>query len=88
MIDIIKGHFNEMFDREDELSEERLAICRACPLFLQHKIKGMICNPNLWLDKETNTTSEVYREGMKQGCGCRLAAKTRVADAHCPLEKW
>lgn len=89
MIDIIKGHFNELFDREKELSEGRLAICRECPLFnAHHPIKGMECNPKLWLDPLTEESSESYKEGMIRGCGCRLAAKTRVEEAHCPVGKW
>lgn len=89
MFDIIKGHFNELFGMEDELSEARLAICKNCPLFNpDHPIKGLECNPKLWLNPDTGEVSESYQEGMKNGCGCRLAAKTRVDDAKCPLGKW
>lgn len=89
MIDIIKGHFNELFGREDELSEERLAICRQCPLFNpNHPIKGMECNPALWISPETGEHSTSYLPGYVKGCGCRLAAKSRVEDAHCPAQKW
>lgn len=88
MLDIIKGHLNEMFNLEDELSKERLEICKNCPLFLEHNIKGWICNPSLWLNAETGESNESYKEGMVKGCGCRLKAKTRLVDAHCPCKKW
>jgi len=88
MINIIKGHLNELFDREGDMSKERMAICKQCPLFAQHKVKGLICNPQLWLDPKTNTAIDHYEDGYTKGCGCRLEAKTRVEEAHCPASKW
>jgi len=85
--DIIGGHFNELFNREEQLSNERLAICKVCPLY--HKsFLGWVCNPDLWLNPQTGDTSYTEKPGYFKGCNCRLHAKTRKPEAHCPSGKW
>jgi hypothetical protein len=88
MFDIVKGHFNELFDYEGELSKERMLVCKACPLLIMKPGIGPVCNSALYLNIATGDTSEAPKDGYKRGCGCRLNAKTRVADASCPLGKW
>ena len=44
--DIINGHVNEVLGRNESLSEQRLKICKTCPLYKEGPI-GAICNPNL-----------------------------------------
>lgn len=46
-----------------EVSESRLALCRACPELIQ-----------------LTTTCKK--------CGCFMTAKSKLAKAACPLEKW
>ncbi len=87
VLDILKGHINEVFDNEGELSKERLKICEMCPLYKKTAI-GYICDKYKWLNQETNEVLDYPQIGWENGCGCRLAAKTRVSDAHCPLNKW
>lgn len=87
MKQIVAGHFNELFNREDVLSQQRMNICKACPLYKVGPL-GPICNPELYLNPITNETNHVGGEGMKKGCACRLNAKTRLEDAHCPNNKW
>ena len=84
---IIKGHVYELFNNEEELSKARLDICSKCPLLKKGKY-GLVCNPNLFLDPETDETSAVSKEGYIRGCGCRLQAKSRLAEATCPANKW
>ena len=85
--EIIKGHLNEALESNKDLSEERLTICKDCPLF-KKKSYGMTCNANLYLNPETNETSFRPKPGFYKGCGCRLKAKTTLEDAHCPAYKW
>lgn len=84
---IIIGHINEVFSREEELSDQRLAICRECPLYKKTAL-GYVCDPNKYVNMKTGEVSDTKRTGFKGGCNCRLSAKTRLKDAKCPLEKW
>ena len=83
---IIKGHVNELLDINKDISQVRMDICRKCPLFLNEL--GGICNPKLYLNAETEDVSTVKMDGYVNGCGCRLAAKTRLSGSRCPNNKW
>lgn len=85
--DIIRGHWNELLKKEDILSEQRLSICKECPLYKMSSL-GWICNKDLYLNPDTDETSYDPAEGFYRGCNCRLEAKTRLPDAHCPAHKW
>ena len=85
--DITTGHYNELLNREEILSEKRMHICRKCPLILDPMF-GPMCNSKKYLNVDTGKTSYIPQEGFKKGCGCRLSAKTRVKDSKCPLGKW
>ena len=45
LIDIISGHVNEAINKNEDLSEKRLAICKECLLYKNDPEKGPICNP-------------------------------------------
>lgn len=83
---IIHGHWNELTGRNEDISQNRLKICYACPIY-SPKLGGM-CNNKLWLNVITGDVSTEPKEGYKRGCGCRLQSKTRLANAVCPLGKW
>lgn len=83
---IIKGHINEVLDLNKDISQGRVAICKRCPLYSDRL--GGTCNDRLWLNVETGDVSITKKEGYKNGCGCRLSAKTRLVNARCPLGKW
>lgn len=83
---IIKGHAKEALGLGTDMSEARLKICHRCPLF-SNALGGM-CNNRLWLNVETGDVSTIARPGYVNGCSCRLNAKTRLANAHCPANKW
>lgn len=83
---IIEGHWNEIVGKNEILSDERLRICKQCPLY-SSKFGGS-CNNRLWLNPETGDISTEALDGYKRGCGCRLEAKTRLEHAACPLGKW
>lgn len=83
---IIKGHVNEVLNLNQDISEVRKKICLKCPLYKD--IIGGVCNPKLWLNPETNEVSNYAKKGFYRGCGCRLSAKTRLKEGHCPANKW
>ena len=83
---IVKGHVNELLGLNKDISQERLKICKVCPLFLNSL--GGLCNPKLYLNPNTGDVSTKYKDGYGKGCGCRLQAKTKLINAHCPNDKW
>ena len=86
ILNIIEGHVNEFANINNEISKNRLKICYKCPLY--SRIFGGICNNRLWMDADTGDVSVEERSGYIRGCGCRLLAKTRVANETCPADKW
>lgn len=89
MKDIIKGHYNELTNKEEDLYLQRIAICKACPLYKEDMFAGPICNSKLWMNEsDLESTSSTPKAGYKKGCGCRLNAKTRLGHRHCPFNKW
>lgn len=84
---IAQGHYNELLNKEEELSKKRMQICEKCPLFL-NTMFGMICDSKRYLNPKTNEISYVPKEGFTKGCSCRVNQKTRVIDAKCPQGKW
>lgn len=86
VLDIVNGHVHEVLNLGEDLSKTRLKICYSCPLY-SNKLGG-VCNSKLWLNVDTGDVSTIQKPGYKRGCGCRLAAKTRLANAKCPVEKW
>jgi hypothetical protein len=84
---IAKGHYNELLNKEQELSTKRLLVCHKCPLFIKTMF-GEMCDPKKYLDPKTNEVSIIAREGFFKGCGCRLEAKTRTPNESCPAGKW
>lgn len=56
IFDIIDGHVNEMFNANEGLYEERMKICKECPLYKETPV-GPICNPKLYINKEGKTSA-------------------------------
>ena len=67
MIDIIDGHLKELFNKEEDLSKQRVNICKSCPLYKIDSILGEICNSKLYLNLETNQVSTYPRKGYYNG---------------------
>lgn len=86
VVDIVNGHVQELLNLGEDLSKSRLKICYSCPLY-SNKLGGM-CNSRLWLNVNTGDVSTTAKIGYERGCGCRLSAKTRLAQAKCPVGKW
>lgn len=89
MKDIIRGHYNELTGKEEDLYLERIEICKQCPLYKLDVFAGPICNNKKWMSlDDLHSVSDIPRPGYKKGCGCRLNAKTRLGHRHCPFNKW
>lgn len=84
---IIQGHINEFSNNEEELRDYRMSICDQCPLEAD-AYYGKICSNKRYLNIRTGKARTFPCDECVQGCGCRLEAKTRVKDAHCPANKW
>lgn len=84
--DILQGHTNELLGLNVNMSDRRTLICNQCPLKIN--TLGGICNSKVWLNPETGDISMTPKDGYKNGCGCRLKAKTTLANAVCPVGKW
>ena len=69
LIDIISGHVNEAINKNEDLSEKRLAICKECPLYKETPM-GPICNPRLYINEDNKTDySDRPKIGYRKGCG-------------------
>lgn len=79
--DIINGHINEISDKNSDISEARMNICKQCPLF-KETVFGPLCNNRLYMNSN-GEISGIEKPGYKKGCGCRLNAKTRLDRAVC-----
>lgn len=84
--DIVNGHINEVLGLNKDISQERLKICKTCPLYKNSF--GGICNPKLWLNPKTMDISNKRRDGYYKGCGCMLTKKTKLPYAKCPAGRW
>lgn len=58
LIDIISGHVNEAINKNEDLSEKRLAICKECPLYKETPM-GPICNPRLYINEIIKQTIQI-----------------------------
>lgn len=85
---IANGFFNNLTNRNEELFNKRIKICRSCKLHHIDKIFGEVCNPQLYINPITDEVSKKSKEGFTGGCGCVLNSKGRVNSAHCPVNKW
>lgn len=85
--DIINGHVNEALGKNNDIKEERMSICKKCPLYKETPM-GPICNPRLYINEmDKKSVSDRPKIGYKRGCGCRLTAKTRLPNGKCIILK-
>lgn len=83
---IIKGHVNEVLNKNGDISKQRMQICLECPIYSTRF--GGQCNGKLYLNPKTNDISLERKQGYFKGCNCRLNAKTRIKAEKCPAGKW
>ena len=51
-LDILQGHINEVLNREEDLSQSRLDICRQCPIFKKSTAFGPICDSTKYISPD------------------------------------
>lgn len=76
------------YDMNTSFVKARIKICKKCPLYYKRVFGSPICNPDLYLNPETNKVSTVELPGYYSGCGCPLYSKVTDIDDCCPLGKW
>lgn len=86
ILDILEGTSKEILGKDEGLSEKRMKICKECPLYKKTPL-GPICNPHLYINAD-GVVSDRPKLGFRKGCACRLNSKTRLAYAHCIVDKW
>jgi len=84
---ILKGTYNNLLNKEQELFKTRMIICKECKLYKADGVFGAECNSKLYLNPKTDETSFKPKEGYVKGCSCILRSKTRSLDSHCPAKK-
>lgn len=73
---------------DNDLFNERMSICKECPLYLQTPM-GSKCNPRLYISvKDKTTLSDRPRLGFRNGCNCLLDRKLHLPNAKCVVGKW
>ena len=87
MLNILKGHINELFNYEQDLYEKRMNICNECPLMSKTKI-GRICDRNKCMSNGKLIDRKKKDVNSICGCNCRLDSKLRLPDEECILNKW
>ena len=65
--------------------DERMEICRKCPIYSP---ASGICNPNLYLNPDTNEISTTPKPGFIRGCNCFVKFKMKNPRLHCVAGKW
>lgn len=83
---ILKGIGQMITNSNKELYNERLAICKKCPLYTD-SLLGMICSDKKYINNE-GKVSYVPKPGYVRGCACIIAAKARGKENHCVVNKW
>lgn len=73
---LVKSHFFELEPELKKTGQKRLEICDSCDMRV-----GGTCSTS-------RQGRHVVTGEMKNGCGCRLAAKALSPRSQCPLGKW
>lgn len=82
---IAEGWTNYALGREEELSNERMKICRECPLYNEETDR---CDSKRCYNKETGELNDLPQKGFICGCNCLMKKKTRSVSSKCVLGKW
>lgn len=77
-----------IMENVDDLYENRMKICKECPLYLDSPM-GARCNSRLYLSEaDKKTVSDRPKLGFRAGCGCLLERRTKLPHAKCVIGKW
>lgn len=64
----MEGTVKNIFNKEDELYQQRIEICRKCPLIDVDMIFGEVCNSKKWYNPETGKVTTYKVPGSIHGC--------------------
>lgn len=87
MLNIIEGHINELFKKEQDLYDDRIKICDECQLE-SSTLVGKVCDARKCIKNGILYDKEHKPLKSTCGCGCRLSAKLRLKEEKCVLGKW
>lgn len=85
---IVEGWVNDVFDKEQELYEKRIKICKECPLYTVDRIFKGKCDGSKCWDTINDKLVNFPGKNIICGCGCKMSAKTRLKESKCVLNKW
>lgn len=85
---IVEGWTKDIVKMEQELHDDRMKICRECPLFDTSSILGPVCSSKKCYDPETKEVFLYPKSGAICGCGCAMEKASRVKNKKCVLGKW
>lgn len=71
----------------NDLYNERMEICKKCPLYKEDKMRGPVCDSNKYISKDGTKWSWFKKEGYVKGCGCGLT-KAKNPRNHCIIGLW
>lgn len=69
-------------------AEERLKICKKCPLMRDDLQYGPTCDNTRYMNVKTGEVSRIPHTGWIRGCACRLSWKVKNPSARCVANKW
>ena len=72
----------------EEFVNERLEICKKCPIALNDKTVGLKCDSRKWVSPDGKESSIFFKEGWTKGCGCIIRFKIAQINNHCPAKFW
>lgn len=67
-------------------AEERLSICKKCPLWTVLD-SGPVCDSSKYINSEQQV-SYIAKPGYVKGCACHMEYKVRNPNAHCIVNLW
>lgn len=86
--EIVEGWKNDFLDREQELGEKRLKICKECLLYTDDGTFGPKCDSSKYYNTITGELVDGPGENVVRGCSCPLLKKTKSPNSHCIIGKW
>jgi len=81
--DIVQGALNSISGANGDLAEERMNVCRACPLH-----NNGVCDSTKRTIKVSVTPGDNNVGNEVSGCGCNLPWKVTIPNQFCPAGKW
>lgn len=72
----------------EKFVEERLEICKKCPIMRLDPDFGMRCDSRKWLSPDGKQGSFFKHDGWHKGCGCICERRAENINNHCVCKMW